>query len=204
MRVPGLRFRYARAEITRKDEGPGSFDWRQTPGPSVLSAFGGGLAGPLCLAAPTLSSAVGGRGLGLLEEPTYRLYHCRRCGVQVQICPRCDHGNIYCAGECARLARRECMRRAGARYQRSLRGARRHAERQRHYRERQYEVTHQGCESLTGGCRVSVGPLILTELVDGPSQTPAHPRSRRPQGICAFCGAVLPAFARLHPWRWGG
>ena len=82
---------------------------------------------------PRLPSAVQclrGRGVGLLEEPTYRLYQCRRCGVQVQICSQCDHGNIYCAGECSRLARRECMGRAGARYQRTLRGARRHAERQ--------------------------------------------------------------------------
>ena len=81
-----------------------------------------------------LSSAFGGRGVGLLEEPTYRLYHCRRCGAQVQICQQCDRGNIYCAGECSQLARREGVRRAGARYQRTLRGARRHAERQRHYR----------------------------------------------------------------------
>ena len=102
----------------------------------MLSAYGGGFAGPLCLASRALSSAIGGGGVGLLEEPTYRLYQCRPCGVQVQICPRCDHGNIYCAGECSRLARRECMRRAGVRYQRTLLGARRHAERQRRYRQR--------------------------------------------------------------------
>ena len=73
---------------------------------------------------PRLSGAVqwlGGRGAGLLEEPTYRLYHCRRCGVQVQICPQCDDGNIYCAGECSQMARREGMQRAGGRYQHTLR-----------------------------------------------------------------------------------
>ena len=166
----------------------------------MRSAFGGSFAGPLCLASRALSSAFGGNGVGLLEEPTYRLYHCRRCGVQVQICPRCDHGNIYCAGECSRLARRECMRRAGVRYQRTLRGARRHAERQRRYRQRRREVTHQGCASLTAGCRVSVGPVIASKSVDVPPEAHCY----RPQGICAFCAAVLPAFARLHPWRWSG
>jgi len=140
-----------------------------------------------------------GRGVGLLEEPTYRLYQCRRCGVQVQICPRCDHGNIYCAGECSRLARRECMRRAGARYQRTLRGARRHAERQHRYHERRYEVTHQGCAGLTVSCKVSTRPVITSESID---VSEAH--CQKPRGACAFCGAVLPPFARLHPWRWSG
>ena len=165
----------------------------------MRSAFGGGFAGPLCLASRALSSAFGGRGVGLLEEPTYRLYYCRRCGVQVQICPRCDHGNIYCARECSRLARRECVRRAGIRYQRTPRGAHRHADRQRRYRERRYEVTHQGCASLTVGCRVSTGPVIASESIDV-----SEGHCAKPQGKCAFCGAVLPAFARLHPWRWSG
>lgn len=57
--------------------------------------------------------------MGPLEEPTYRLYNCRRCAVQVRICRHCDHGNIYCAGECSRICRRESLRRAGARYQRT-------------------------------------------------------------------------------------
>ena len=52
-------------------------------------------------------------------EPTYRLYQCQRCDVQVRICCHCDHGNIYCAGECAQIRRRESLRRAGARYQRT-------------------------------------------------------------------------------------
>lgn len=57
--------------------------------------------------------------MGLLEEPaTYRLYHCQRCGMQVCICAQCDCGNVCCPGECAEFARRESLRRAGARYQR--------------------------------------------------------------------------------------
>lgn len=41
-------------------------------------------------------------------------------------------------------------RRVGGRYQRTLRGAQRHAERQRRYRAHQREVTHQGCKSFAG------------------------------------------------------
>jgi hypothetical protein len=34
-----------------------------------------------------------------MREPAYRLYNCERCQVQVRICERCDHGNVYCAGD---------------------------------------------------------------------------------------------------------
>jgi hypothetical protein len=61
------------------------------------------------------------------REESYRLYSCRGCSVLVSICGACDHGNIYCPGECAAISRRASNRRAGARYQRTRRGARRHA-----------------------------------------------------------------------------
>lgn len=173
----------------------------------MRSAVGGSFAEPLCLAAAALSSAVGEGGvLGLLVEPaTYRLYHCCRCGMQVCICAQCDCGNVYCPGDCAELARRESVRRAGARYQRTLRGARRHAERQRRYRERQKrEVTHHSFSLLTGGCSVSVHPVTESELIDVDAKEPPRPPIRLLQTRCAFCGRPLPAFARLHTWRWSG
>jgi hypothetical protein len=46
---------------------------------------------------PALSSAWG--ALGVLGEPSYRLYNCARCAVQVRICRRCDHGNVYCGDD---------------------------------------------------------------------------------------------------------
>ena len=170
------------------------------------SALGGGFAEPLCLAAPALSSAVGEGVLGLLEEPaTYRLYHCRRCGMQVCICAQCDCGNLYCPGECAKLARRESVRRAGARYQRTFRGACRHAERQRRYRERQkLEVTHHTFPLVTSQCSVLRHPVIASDSIDVDFEEPPCRPIRLPQTRCAFCGRPLPAFARLHPWRWSG
>jgi hypothetical protein len=161
---------------------------------------------PLCLAAPALSSAVGEGVLGLLEEPaTYRLYHCQRCGMQVCICAQCDCGNVYCAGDCAELARRESARRAGARYQRTFHGARKHADRQRRYRERQkFEVTHHGFPLVATGCSVSRHPVTARESIDVDFEEFARRPIRLPQTRCAFCGRPLPAFARLHPWRWSG
>jgi hypothetical protein len=154
-------------------------------------------------ACPVLS----GRGvLGLLEElATYRLYHCQRCGMQACICAECDCGNVYCPGECAELARRESVRRAGARYQRTFRGAHKHAERQRRYRERQkFEVTHHGFPHVTTRCSVSRHPVTASESSDVDFEEPARRPIRLLQTRCAFCGRALPAFARLYPWRWSG
>ena len=79
------------------------------------------------------------------SEKTYRMYGCGRCAEQVRICSDCDHGNVYCAGECAQIRRRESLCRAGERYQLSYRGACLHAARQSAWRQRQAQiVTHQG------------------------------------------------------------
>ena len=86
-----------------------------------------------------------GRGVQKRGE-SYRLYSGRGCSVLVSICGRCDRGNIYCPGECAAISRRASNRRAGARYQRTRRGVRRHAARQWERREREIgKVTQQGC-----------------------------------------------------------
>lgn len=140
-----------------------------------------------------------------MSEPTYRLYHCQRCGRQVRICRRCDRGHIYCAGECSRIRRRESLRRAGTRYQRTHRGARCHASRQQAWRARQMEkVTHQGCQSdgLCESVLKSSSPAAeLSDVLSIPTpiSTDLHPRWR-----CAFCASRLPAWARVPPWSWSG
>lgn len=89
-----------------------------------------------------------------MRERTLRRYDCRRCGKAVCICSECDAGHVYCNGACAQEQRRLDMRAAGDRYQRSRRGARRHAARQRMWRARQAQcctaekiVTHHGCQN---------------------------------------------------------
>ena len=44
-----------------------------------------------------------------------RLFLCARCQRQVRICSYCDRGNQYCGPACARAARNESLRSAGAR-----------------------------------------------------------------------------------------
>jgi len=142
-------------------------------------------------------------GLGLLQEPTYRLYNCRRCAMQVLICARCDHGNIYCGDECSRLSRRESLRRAAARYQHTRCGAARHAARQSAWRARHPKVTHQGSSSGALECIVS-HQLRLSESTDAAGVETKQTLYRTSPGRCAFCGAVLPAWTRIRLWQWSG
>jgi hypothetical protein len=144
-----------------------------------------------------------------MREPTYRLYNCQRCALQVRICRACDHGNIYCAEGCAQIRRRESQQRTHARYQKSRRGALRHAARQRRWRERQPPpvkiVTHQGSLVAVTQCIVAVSPVTVSQPTDATAAEPEQPRKIRPPlDCCAFCGTPLPAWTRQRPWRWSG
>ena len=48
-----------------------------------------------------------------------RLYQCVRCHRQVLICSHCDRGNIYCAGDCSELSRKEKLKEAQKRYEKT-------------------------------------------------------------------------------------
>jgi hypothetical protein len=158
---------------------------------------------------------------------TYRLYSCARCAEQVRICRDCDRGNRHCAGECARVCRGESLLRAGERYQRSYRGACRHAARQSAWRTRQSQkVTHQGslAVALTGTVALLSIPIEPRDaeditVVEPPSapdgcaaldrtdmQRGVHPHAHRRMallGRCNFCERALPHFARHGPLRGG-
>jgi predicted nucleic acid-binding Zn ribbon protein len=162
---------------------------------------------PLCPQCAALSSARVAGGMGA-QEPSYRLYSCRRCAQQVHICRHCDHGNQYCAGECAAIRRRESLRRAGVRYQLSSRGARYHAARQRAWRARQLQkVTHHG--SADAGAAVIVEATATMTADDAAPVAAALPVVLEPPSYlgpparCCFCGRALSRFARVGPLRGG-
>jgi hypothetical protein len=173
----------------------------------VLSAWKRRFADPLCLPRPGAVQCLRGEeALGALQQQgLYRLYSCHRCGVQVRICQRCDHGNIYCGRECSAIRRRESLRRAGARYQSTRRGAARHAARQRGYRVRQQKVTHQGCEGGARAGTVAAPPSTKSEPTDAPAIISLPTRSSsEPLSRCALCGELLPQWTRPRLWLWSG
>jgi hypothetical protein len=183
---------------------PGTRFAVRPPGPRCAAPVGGDCAGSLCLPRPGAVQCRGEGGLGPLQGPTYRLYNCRRCAMQVLICTRCDHGNIYCEGECSRIRRRESLQRAGARYQHTRHGAVRHAARQRAWRASHAKMTHQGSPSGAVGCSVSDHPTRSSEPTDASVAEPTHTTAHGPQHRCAFCGAALPAWTRFRLWQWSG
>jgi transposase len=122
-----------------------------------------------------------------MENPA-RLFHCARCRAQVLICSRCDRGNLYCGRICAQQARRESLRAAGARYQRSRRGRLCHAERQRRYRRRPHKVTHQGSAAVPP--HDSLAPESRTVRGHHGARPPIGPR-------CHVCHRPCSAFVRL-------
>jgi len=96
-----------------------------------------------------------------------RIYNCERCNQQVIICSRCDRGNIYCAGQCADLARKEKQAETQKRYLESDKGRKAHARNQDDYRQRQKEkVIYQSSQYL-----VHYDELITGESI---AKSPSH------------------------------
>ena len=148
------------------------------------------------------------------DRQSHRLYQCAACGQAVHICRACDRGNVYCAGACAPLRRNESLRRAGARYQCSRRGATRHAARQRALRARQtQEVTHQGSPATAPAVQLPADAIEVTgALEDGhanhtetgcgaPEVGGALAISAIAALACGFCRRRLTHWIRMGPLR---
>ena len=126
-------------------------------------------------------------------ELSGRLYNCVSCYVLVTICSPCDHNNIYCGSTCSAAARRKSCSMASKRYQKSHRGRLKHAERQKHYRERlKKKVTHHTSPALPP--RV-VLPRKPNELISETVKGNLH---------CHFCGKPCSPFLRRGFLRHSG
>ena len=141
-------------------------------------------------------------------ETTARLFNCARCRCQVALCSYCDRGNIYCGQGCSQQGRRESVRAAGRRYQRTRRGRFAHAERQRRYRLRVRKVTHQGSADLRPDA------LLSPETRIGGAQSATRLVTKAQGLLCQFCKRLCSPFVRLDflhrpaprrnvpPWAW--
>jgi hypothetical protein len=124
------------------------------------------------------------------DSTAARFFLCGRCRTQVLVCRWCDRGQIYCADSCAQDARRQAQREASQRYQTSRRGRLTHAARNRRYRARQKNVTHQG--SLLQ-LRDDVVPPD-SAVTASESHSPSVPS--RPAWHCHWCGCRCSEFVR--------
>lgn len=108
------------------------------------------------------------------------------------ICHSCYRGQAYCRDECRQKTRREQVRQANRRYQRSTEARLDHRDRQRDYRQRRFRrVTDQSSTNGCGWGRISP-PLVkesespTTEKPDDLSQRTWRERFRRI--FCIICG----------------
>jgi hypothetical protein len=120
-------------------------------------------------------------------KKTARLFSCARCLLPVVICSRCDRGNIYCGSTCSGQSRILNHRIANQKYQHSLKGRLKHAQRQRHYRARKKaaakKVTDQGSPVLPPN----------DVLPDRPNEGPLRGTCTT---RCHFCGGPVSLFLR--------
>ncbi len=124
-----------------------------------------------------------------------RLFNCARCACQVLICSHCDRGQIYCAGDCARAARKESLNQSGQRYQASRSGQLNHAARQARYRDRQQQkVTHQG--SARDSRHVSLVQQLKWLFREITSNTIRPDPVTTTELTCHFCHQACPRFVR--------
>ena len=88
-----------------------------------------------------------------VPEFLLRPRRCRgpHCGVLFWVCSHCDRGQCYCSQTCRQEGRRQQLRAANRRYQRTEAGRRAHCRRQRTYRQvhGRRRVTHHGSHAIT-------------------------------------------------------
>ncbi len=177
------------------ERGPGVFDWRHYPGPPMRSAWERQCAGPLCLPARALSSVSGGSRWGgcgsrRTGSTTVSVVRCRCVSVNAAITATC----IAPASVRGSVAASR-VRRAQARYQRSRRGARRHAARQRRWRTDNGRRKNSDASGIPGhGDPVHRGGQSRhPEPTHRCESLRARPNPKiRPSRRCAFCGARYP------------
>jgi hypothetical protein len=138
---------------------------------------------------------------GQIAPGSGRLYVCVRCGCQVVVCSCCDHGQIYCNGDCSARARRQTLHAAGQRWQGTPRGRRKHAARMARYRAKRGKgsegvavgmadegrpreiVTHQGSPPLAEDDLLAGGATAMPRDDASPAELPGRAMTH-----CHWCG----------------
>ena len=124
-----------------------------------------------------------------------RLYQCVRCHRQVIICSHCDRGNIYCAEGCAQTSRREKLKEAQLRYDKTQRAKKLKALRQQRYRQRNKEkATHQGLTTLP---LYDLLLIALEKLKKAKIQDKKQPTPQCSTIYCHFCGVQCSHYLRM-------
>jgi hypothetical protein len=127
------------------------------------------------------------------------MLNCARCRRLVVICTRCDRGQRYCSAHCMRVQRRQSIREAGRRYQRTRLGARNNAARQKRWRLRfASTVTHHTSPAQNPLREEPPGENVNKEARDATSNRKSiSTRLDEPGPRCDFCGRPCGSYTRM-------
>lgn len=144
---------------------------------------------------------------------SYRLYPCHSCLLPVEICSRCDRGNIYCKA-CAPIRKKERIQRARSAYRRTSRGreVRAAAEKRRRLRSLSEStvgdrgspvVSHQGNNSASEHSRSDSGAPADEDPIIPVSPVVPVGNAATPRGFlrCSHCHHLCVAFQIQGPRR---
>ena len=124
----------------------------------------------------------------------FRQLFCRAasCGEMFFICLSCYRGQTYCSAECRQKARREQLRQANRRYQRSLEARLDHRDRQREYRRRHFcGVTDQSSPTPSSCGRIGSALALVSTPPASEESDDLRQRSRQAgfhRIFCIVCG----------------
>jgi len=117
------------------------------------------------------------------------------------VCQHCDHGQRYCAQGCREVARKTSCKRANTKYQKSLKGRFKNAERQQRFRHKRKEnlVRNQLQKTQKVTDQGSLSNASNDLLIEAPC---AHKKRLKKQEItvkpiCHFCGCLYRAKFRV-------
>lgn len=155
-------------------------------------------------------------GVHMGDEPARR-FLCARCRAPALVCSRCDRGQIYCATDCAAVARLQSQRDAGRRYQCSRPGRFMHAARTRRWRQRQalvavsavrsematpQSVTHQGSPAPALDAVLVAVPTPVAAAAPAASAPPGQPCMTLTISGASSPAATLPLTASAWCCHW--
>ena len=135
-------------------------------------------------------------GMSMPQETPLRQRLCNSpdCRRLFFLCSRCDRGQRYCSPPCREQTRREQLRAANRRNQRTPEGRLNNRDRQQAFRRRKALVLSQAPEKNVTD-QSSKAPLNSGKITSPPLLAPATPMWRRlvsdfGQAVCRFCGRV--------------
>ncbi len=143
----------------------------------------------------------------------YRSYMCRRCEVTVNICIKCDRGQIYCK-PCKPIAKKIRTNKAQSKYNKTFKGKHARSGQSKRYRikikkkqnlktiEPKFEGDRGSPEEPSSGTPISQPMLAEKKGKSDEKKEESFTKYQTKETlvVCHCCGGVCAPFMRRGPW----